>query len=73
MNVTEGAAYGAALLAGVGAGVWADVGTACREAVTVTGVDEPVDEWNVPYERMYAVYRDLYPALAQSFGRLGAV
>ena len=30
VNTTEGAAFGAALLAGVGAGNWADVPAACR-------------------------------------------
>jgi len=73
VNSTEGAAYGAALLAGVGAGVWPDVGTACREAISVTGTDEPVAEWREPYGRMHAIYRDLYPALGPSFGRLASL
>jgi xylulokinase len=73
VNSTEGAAHGAALLAGVGAGTWPDVGTACRDAISVTGTDEPVPEWREPYARMHAIYRDLYPALGPSFARLGAV
>ena len=37
VNTTEGAAYGAALLAGVGVGAWADVDSACHATVRQTG------------------------------------
>jgi len=63
VNATEGAAYGAALLAGVGAGVWADVETACRSTVEITGITTPNPTAQVEYDRYYALYRDLYPAL----------
>jgi xylulokinase len=70
VNSTEGAAFGAALLAGVGAGVWPDVPTACRETIAVTGADEPVEQWLGRYAEMYAIYRAMYPALAPAFARL---
>src|SRR4029078_5071944 len=35
VNTTEGAAFGAALLAGVGAGVWADVDAACAQTIAI--------------------------------------
>ena len=41
VNTTEGAAYGAALLAGVGVGVWSDVDAACGQTITVTGSTRP--------------------------------
>ena len=41
VNVTEGAAYGAALLAGVGAGVYHSVEDACARTVKITGSTEP--------------------------------
>jgi xylulokinase len=63
VNTTEGAAYGAALLAGVGAGAWPDVKTACAETVKQTGSTKPRIEAVGIYEEMYAHYRKLYPAL----------
>ena len=67
VNTTEGAAYGAALLAGVGAGVWHDVDTACRRTIHVTGSTQPNAAAVTEYERWYQVYRNLYPALKPTF------
>ena len=63
VNTTEGAAYGAALLAGVGAGAWPDVDGACQATVTLTGVTKPQPDAVARYEQTYAYYRQLYPAL----------
>jgi xylulokinase len=63
VNTTEGAAFGAALLAGVGTGVWADVDTACQATVKQTGRTTPAAETSTRYEQGYALYRELYPAL----------
>jgi xylulokinase len=72
VNTTEGAAYGAALLAGVGAGAWRDVPAACAAAIRVTGSERPDAGRTEAYRRAYAVYRDLYPALKPSFHALGS-
>lgn len=61
--VEEGAAFGAALLGGVAAGVWDDIETAIAAAVRVTSVVDPVAEWVEPYREAAARYRALYPAL----------
>ncbi len=66
VNTTEGAAYGAALLAGVGAGVWPDVPAACAATIEVTGRTAP-DETAAVYRRLYPHYRALYPALKPTF------
>jgi xylulokinase len=63
VNTTEGAAYGAALLAGVGAGAWSDVDAACDATVQLTGATKPEAEGAAFYERVYGLYRQLYPAL----------
>jgi xylulokinase len=63
VDTAEGAAYGAALLAGVGAGNWPDVESACAAAVQVTGRVSPVEENVRTYRRFYDQYRLLYPAL----------
>ncbi len=62
----EGAAYGAALLAGVGCGVWRTVDEACdrvcRVAETVDPVPETVAILDERYDRFRALYRALHPA-----------
>jgi xylulokinase len=63
VNTTEGAAYGAALLAGVGAGAWPDVDTATDACVTLTGATAPQTATVEQYEPVYIQYRALYPAL----------
>jgi xylulokinase len=70
VNSTEGAAYGAALLAGVAAGTWSDVPAATTAAITVTGRTAPDAEWTAMYERLHPEYRRLYPALKPSFAAL---
>ena len=72
VNSTEGAAYGAALLAGVGAGAWPSVEAACDATIAVTGRDEPDPAWVKAYDALYPRYRELYPALKPTFDALGA-
>ena len=70
VNSREGAAYGAALLAGVGDGAWPQVDAACEDAIRVNGSDQPVAGWVGAYERAYGRYRGLYPALKSTFDGL---
>jgi xylulokinase len=72
LNVTQGAAYGAALLAGVGVGVHASVTAACEQVVKLTGRAVPGDAAKV-YSAYYPRYRALYPALAAEFAALTRV
>jgi xylulokinase len=63
LQAEEGAAYGAALLAGVGAGMWSSVDQACEQAVRVEREIAP-HKPNVPVmNKQYEAYRRLYPAL----------
>jgi xylulokinase len=69
VNTTEGAAYGAGLLAAVGAGWFPSVEDAAASLVTATPVAAPGPD--APrYAEAHAVYRELYPALAPSFRRM---
>jgi xylulokinase len=61
--VDEGAAYGAALLAGVRSGRFADAHEAVAECVRVTGRIEPNPSWAKLYDEGYERFRALYPAL----------
>ena len=72
VRAEEGAAYGAALLAGVGAGLWKSVDAACDAVVRVakhTAVDPVVSQ---TMQETYLRYRQLYPAL-RSISPNGAV
>ena len=68
VNVTQGAAYGAALLAGVGTGVYPSAAEACERTVHETGSTQPGVNANA-YTEAYGRYRALYPALAPEFRR----
>ncbi len=70
VNTTEGGAYGAALLAGVGVGAWSDVVSACKACVKITGSTLPNSVDVDVYRKSYAVYQELYPALKSSFAKM---
>jgi len=73
VNTTEGAAYGAALLAGVGAGVWPDVDTACAETIKTENAVTPNADAASRYESLYPHYRNLYATLRPTFAGLAAM
>lgn len=59
----EGSAFGAALLGGVAAGVFPDVGAAVAACVDVRDVTLPDPEWEPAYADGFTRFRALYPAL----------
>jgi xylulokinase len=61
--VDEGAAFGAAILGGVAAGVWPDVLEGVAATVRTRETIEPVPEWVDVYREAHQRYRELYPAL----------
>jgi xylulokinase len=61
----EGAAYGAAILAGVGAGICSSVDEACAKFVHVASVVETEKKSSDKLQQQYKVYRAIYPALKQ--------
>ena len=63
----EGAAYGAALLAGVGAGAWRTIGEACEKTICVAERIEPNHESVEILNRRYEAYKAIYPALRSTF------
>ena len=67
----EGPAYGAALLAGVAAGVYRDVAEACGVVTMEAGTTAPDPRTRVVYEELLAVYRSLYRSTRDSMHRLG--
>lgn len=67
VNTTEGAAFGAALLAGVSAGAWSTVADACTATIQVVERTTPQPASTRRYQDYYAQYQALYPALQPSF------
>lgn len=70
VGTTEGAAFGAALLAGTGVGVWPSVDAATDATVTTADRTEPDLDDAGAYGSFYKTYRDLYPALRDISTRL---
>lgn len=66
VSSVEGAAYGAALLAATGSGVFLDIYEACAKAIQVTEITMP-GEASVIYPNIYSLYCDLYPSLQACF------
>ena len=63
VEAEEGAAYGAALLAGVGAGAWNSADEACGVAVRVRERVAPDPEAARLMDERYKAFRAIYPAL----------
>ncbi len=63
----EGAAYGAAILAGVGAGFWPSVDAACDRIVHTAGTTVADPAMSAVMRTRYAQYRRIYPALRDIF------
>ena len=72
MRAEEGAAYGAAILAGVGAGNWHSVEQACDAVVQTAEELQPDPKNSAILDAAYRTYRQIYPALQQISNR-GAV
>ncbi len=70
LNVEEGPAFGAALLAAVGTGAFESVEKACRVGVQVVDRVLPNTERAAEYEKRYRFFRTLYPALKDRFAEL---
>lgn len=67
-STTEGAAFGAAILAAVGAGWFGDVPAATSALVRTTPVAAPGPD-SAAWAAGHAAYRELYPALVPAFHR----
>lgn len=68
VEAEEGAAYGAAILAGVGAGHWKSVDEACDAVVRTAQQIRPKPEDVTTLSRSYETFRRVYPALAKIAG-----
>jgi xylulokinase len=68
VEAEEGAAYGAAILAGVGGEMWESVDAACNDIVRVATRVAPQTSAVGVLNASYAAYRRMYPALKSVMG-----
>lgn len=66
----EGPAYGAAILAAVGCGLYKSVDEACKSFINITDSINPISQNVTKYNKIYDVYNKLYPALKKSFDEI---
>ncbi|MFH0965278.1 MAG: xylulokinase [Planctomycetota bacterium] len=71
INASEGPAFGAALIAGVGTGMYGSVEEACEATISVTSRTSVDEKEKAIYEKGYRIYRRLYPALRKEFQEIG--
>ncbi len=70
-SAAEGPAYGVAILAGVGTGVWNSVEEAAKVCVKSVRRRKPNKKLEGVYGRGYGVYGKLYGDLRERFGEMG--
>jgi xylulokinase len=70
MAADEGAAYGVALLATVGAGHYKNISEACAATVRTGDGVKPVAKRQKEYDRRFPIFQELYAALRDEFPRL---
>ena len=73
VNTTEGAAFGAALLAGVGVGAYNSVQEACETTIQITGKTSTDERISNLYCDYYIRYQALYPLLELEFKQIAQV
>lgn len=67
INSKEGPAFGAAILASVGCGLYETVDEACRALIKITDRTQPIEENAKKYNKVYNVYSALYDCLKEKF------
>lgn len=73
INVDEGPALGAALLAGAGTGIYASVSEACQSVIRTDKRSSPNAVTHKLYNSHYAIYQSLYAHLKDDFARTSSL
>ena len=63
LATTEAASLGVAMLGGKAAGIVRDIGEMAKHVVKIVSVCEPNEKRRAVYERLFGIYRTLYPAI----------
>jgi xylulokinase len=67
MNIEEGPAAGAAIMAAVGAGCFSSIQDACDTILKPVSVTDPINAHVPLYDEFYQTYRSLYSSLKKDF------
>jgi xylulokinase len=67
LTVTEGAPFGAALLAGVGTGCYKSVAAACASTIQIATRTRPIRNNVQIYRDAYSLYRQMYGILKETY------
>jgi xylulokinase len=70
LKCTEGAPYGAAIMAAVGTGYYNSINEACDAMLEADTVTSPDNARSNVYDDFYDLYRELYPTLKESFKKI---
>lgn len=70
IKVEEGPAFGAAIIAGVGVGIFKSFKDAADKLIRIDRVIKPQPQAAKIYDKYYQEYRRLYPALKAAFARI---
>jgi xylulokinase len=73
INIDEGPAFGVALLAGVGAGIYPSVQEACAKTIKVVDKTPPIQVNTEIYNKYYPIYRNLYAHLKEDFAAVSQI
>lgn len=70
LKSNEGGAFGAAILAGVGVGLYPSVKEACDKLIKKDDIVNPISENSIKMKKSYEVYKELYRNLKGTFKML---
>jgi xylulokinase len=73
VNSKEGPALGVAILAGVGTGIFKNVGEACNNLISLKYTQQPINENSKRYNEFFKLYKNLYSSLKGNFDELAAL
>ncbi len=73
INASEGPAFGVALLAATGTGMFGSIEEACDATIKIVSRTRPTKKAIAFYDRAYEVFAGLYPALKDEFGKMASL
>jgi xylulokinase len=72
-DISTGAPFGGAIIAGAGVGIYKSPGQFAKEAAKIKKIVEPNAEWHKVYNELYEVYISLYKNVKTDFYRLADI
>ncbi len=72
-DISTGAPFGGAIIAGSGLGIYKNPGKFAKEVTKIRKIVEPDEEWNKVYNELYEAYISLYQNTKRNFCRLADI